>query len=387
MKILINATTAYMGGAKSYLNQLLRQLSRDSAGNIYTVYLSKGYLLTGSRLSQLKISCRWLGRWGYNVLGLFFWQQFILPRLLKKEKVDLLFSTANVATISCPCSQLLLVRDARFFSSDFKYWINLFPKQYFGFWLRKLLLVISMKRATKILVPSQAIKNDIIRKSKISRDKILVNHYGIDLLKFQPNSQWLNSREPLNLFYCTLYTAHKNFYTLFKSLILLKKRDFNNFKLTAPIDWSISGYRQHKTYKKDFALAQHRLIKNNLSFLGTVAYEKIQHLYRTTDIFLWPSLVESFGQPLIEAMASGIAIIAADTPINREICDQAALYFQPTNAADLADKIINLSDDNSLRIKLGQRAKERVKKFTWRQHWLELNEIFINTQEFYAKYS
>ena len=108
-----------------------------------------------------------------------------------------------------------------------------------------------------------------------------------------------------------------------------------------------------------------------------VPYEKIESVYRDTDIFLFPSLVESFGHPLVEAMASGLPIIASDTTVNREICGDAAVYFDPQNASDFAQSIMLVREDVELRSKLRENGLLRVRTiFDWEQHVTRLIDVF-----------
>ena len=101
-----------------------------------------------------------------------------------------------------------------------------------------------------------------------------------------------------------------------------------------------------------------------------------EKLYQENDIFVFPSLVESFGHPLVEAMASGLPIIASDIPVHREICADAAVYFDPLDPDDLADKIVALSNNKNLFQDLREEGMKRVKMyFNWKDHVVRLVKI------------
>jgi glycosyltransferase involved in cell wall biosynthesis len=98
-------------------------------------------------------------------------------------------------------------------------------------------------------------------------------------------------------------------------------------------------------------------------------------LYQKADIFVYPSVVESFGHPLIEAMAQGLPIVAADVPINREICRDAALFFDPFNPGACAATIEALLDNHDLRAEMSRRSLRRSQDFHWHEHISRLVEL------------
>jgi glycosyltransferase involved in cell wall biosynthesis len=108
--------------------------------------------------------------------------------------------------------------------------------------------------------------------------------------------------------------------------------------------------------------------REDILFLGRVPWEEIWNLYALADLFVFPSYLESFGFPMVEAMASGLPVLASDTPVNQEVCGDAAAYFEVFNPADLAEKMAALVGDTALRGRLGERGLRRSGDFSWRDH-------------------
>ena len=111
--------------------------------------------------------------------------------------------------------------------------------------------------------------------------------------------------------------------------------------------------------------------------LGHVPYDQLPDLYKENDLFVFPSLSETFGHPLAEAMSIGMPIMASDTPVHREVCQDAAEYFSPLLPSDLAQQIRELDANPSRRQQMGELGQTYVKSnFSWEDHVDRLLDIF-----------
>ena len=98
---------------------------------------------------------------------------------------------------------------------------------------------------------------------------------------------------------------------------------------------------------------------------GYLTEKDVRHTYRLATAFVFPSLCEGFGLPLVEAMASGVPIAASQTSAIPEVCRDAAVYFQPESAESMAEKVLAIVEDEGLRKRLIARGKERARDFSW----------------------
>ncbi len=111
--------------------------------------------------------------------------------------------------------------------------------------------------------------------------------------------------------------------------------------------------------------------------IGHVPYDDIPTLYRDHDIFVFPSVAETFGHPLVEAMNSGMPIALAERPVNREVCGDAAVYFDPLSISQAVEKIQQLDASVDLRRKLSEAGVQRcVGNFEWEGHVERLIQEF-----------
>ena len=125
------------------------------------------------------------------------------------------------------------------------------------------------------------------------------------------------------------------------------------------------GWRETVDAHLDGLAESHR---SKVRQLGTVSHGDLQALYRGAQLFCYPSLLEGFGLPVLEAMAHRTAVITSGTTATGEVAGDAALLVDPLDVDDLAGALANLSRDEKLRDDLGRRGLERATQFTWSRH-------------------
>lgn len=111
---------------------------------------------------------------------------------------------------------------------------------------------------------------------------------------------------------------------------------------------------------------------------GRLSQQELQILYSYTDLFIFPSLYEGFGMPVLEAMACGAPVITSNTTALREVAGDAALLVDPHNARELADRMIDLLDNEPLRASLKTRGFARVKQYTWDQSASQTYDLYAS---------
>jgi glycosyltransferase involved in cell wall biosynthesis len=109
---------------------------------------------------------------------------------------------------------------------------------------------------------------------------------------------------------------------------------------------------------------------------GHLPYQQLPWLYENADIYAYPSFCESFGHPLLEAMAYRLPVIAADTAVNREVAGDASLYFDMFNPESCASGLIKLMNDTTLQRTLTERGRRIVATLPWSIHVSSLLSAF-----------
>ena len=364
-----------MGGAVSYLTHLLHELSRLEGNFQFIVFLPPE---TATKMEGLAPNIQLLpvaiGPAG--VLRRLIWEQITLRRFLKRQRADVLFSTANFGMFRCPVRQLLLVRNALYFSDIYR---EMFLPRHslryrIAFALRRWLICQSARSADVVMTPTQAMLDEL--RGAVEVKEAVVNPYGVAAPE-RPAVAAGGARHPsegagnrvTRLLYVSLYGEHKNLATLLKALALLNARGDARFKLQTTADPAWPGAAWTVTYREDIILARRPGIAEHADFAGPLRREEVDRLYQASDICVFPSLTESFGFPMVEAMSHGLPILAADTPVNREVCGSAAIYFSPLSAGNLADRLLRLATDSALCSRLASRGRqEAARRFSWSAH-------------------
>jgi glycosyltransferase involved in cell wall biosynthesis len=117
-------------------------------------------------------------------------------------------------------------------------------------------------------------------------------------------------------------------------------------------------------------------LAEHIHLLGEVPYADVRDWYAGAELFVFPSYLETFGHPLLEAMAARIPVVAADIPVFREIGDDAALYADPHDASSLAGAMRAVLSSPELRRLLIKRGLDQVRSFSWDRSALRLLQLF-----------
>jgi glycosyltransferase involved in cell wall biosynthesis len=234
-----------------------------------------------------------------------------------------------------------------------------------------------MKRADLIVTPTHAMKCMIQDACPAIRDRPFYTLYhGFDRESFSEPldvkfDQHLSGSKGVKLLYPTHPAPHKGFEVLFDMLVKLKsdRMDFRLFATISVDDWP-QGVRAYERR------VEHLGLQDNVVFMGRVPQQQMASVYKKCDLMIYPSLCESFGFSMLEAMGYELPIVAADTPVNREICKEAAQYYPPLDPIAGA-KAIREALEPSVMQKLREGGRSRITStdWTWGRYAREFAEM------------
>jgi glycosyltransferase involved in cell wall biosynthesis len=346
LRVGINAVHAKTGGGLSYLRSMLPLIAAapDVAARLFAADDTVAALAPIDARIELCRVRPWRG-WA----GLLAWEQIVLPRLLRRDRIDVTFSPANFTPLLAPSPVVLLgtatgmiVRERRLHMRV--YWAVLTAMT----WLS--LLVCRRAAAVSAFVRDNLTPGPM----RALRSRVTVVHHGVGA-EFRADN---GPREAFLLAVADLY-PQKNLHRLIEAFAALA---------TARPDLTlrIAGRPIDESYAAELAAQVARLgLAGRIAFLGGVPREELAALYRRCAVFVFPSTVESFGMPLLEAMASAAPIACARAAAMPEVLGEAGLYFDPDDAAGMARAIAILLDDESRRRDLAAQGLARAALFSW----------------------
>ena len=376
--ILVNAISAKSGGAITYISNLASEIERQLP-HFRFVFLVEASVHRRFSSTEARSVPEFREFECSNLFQRFIFDQVVARRIAREEKVDLLLSISDFGMILPPCLQLLMIRNSLYFSQCYQ--TDYLPRMSAGFRLmfrfRRVLVRLSAACSDLVVVASEAMRDEV--QPVVGR--LAVNRFGVPLEKFRVTSK-LRPEKDLTLLFVSDYSDYKNLTTLLRAVAILKSRRILGFKVVTTADPFQFADVEVSSREADKQLARSAEVEAHVEFTGSVPYETVDKLYREADIFVFPSAAESFGHPLVEAMASGLPVIASDIPICREICRDSALYFCRDDAADLADRIALLMADSDLRLRLGRRGRVLAEtEYDWRKHVARLLDTIQNLIE------
>ena len=290
------------------------------------------------------------------------WEQVGLRYACFKDKLDLLYSPIAEGILFPQLPQIITVHDLLPF-----HYPSLLPRwvPYYEYFLPSVI-----KGSTAVVCVSEFTRQEVLeRYPSVPEEKLKVIHGGVDLKRFHPCSQGVIS-ERYNLKDYLLCVGevrpYKNMENVFRALKLWP--DGPQLAISGKI------FGNHKAKLEN--LARSLNIEKRLIWLGYVPDDLLPNLYSEATAFIFPSLYEGFGLPLVEAMACGCPTLSSNMASLPEIGGKAAHFFDPTDIGDMAEAIKKVCEDLVYRQKLAQRGPKHAKKYNWESSFKKHMDLF-----------
>lgn len=282
------------------------------------------------------------------------WEQFILPVAI--DDVDVLWSPTNTGPIMAK-NQVITFHDIAVFSHA-----EWFSKNYVRW--RQNLIPLLAKKAKGIITVSEFSKEIIMEHIDIEPDKVKAIHNGVNRKHFFPVDHELiqNTRKKLGLtkdYILTLGSIdpRKNLKGILQAWSFLKnEQSAFDYELVV-----VGG--QDKNFNEKFSI--NNVDEENIRYLGYVKEEYLAPLYSGAFLFVYPSLFEGFGLPVLEAMSCGTPVVTSDLGALKEVSNDAAELVDPTNPEAIAQGILNITESQGRGKELVRKGLERVQRFNW----------------------
>jgi len=294
------------------------------------------------------------------------WENIALPLAAWKDRIEILHSLGNTAPLVMPpgVRLVLSLMDVMFLQSGEFIPVPTNSYQKFGRIYRSFVVPRCVRLAKAVITISDYSKQDIFHLiSGIDSSLITVTHLSCDAV-------FSNTRKSVSekhaggvlstpfIFCLGADDPRKNTLRLVRSYIQL----LNEFGIKE--DLVISGYRNWESSESYQAVIDAG-VEDRVQFLNFIDIDELAQLYKTANIFVYPSLYEGFGIPILEAFSSGCPVVASNVTSIPEVGGDAALYFDPLSEKQIAEAVFQILNDINLRSSLIERGYRRARQFSW----------------------
>ena len=341
------------GGIGTYLRNLVPALADQDPSLQLTLFHSR---FASHEVPERWMRDHWVEELSGSIRSLYpRWDAIGRPPLpASLRALDVVHATNPAAIPPVAQGQRLVVT---VHDLAFERYPNLFPRPWRV--LYRLGLRAAVKRADAILTPSRNTAEDILSRTKVDPRKLHV----VPLAASLPASDVdvgdvlarLKVRPPYVLFVGTI-EPRKNLVRLVRAYRRVASSGLPHaLVLAGPLGW------HHESLMRELALEG----PGEIVMTGSLSPEELDAVYRAADAFVYPSLYEGFGLPVVEAMARGIPAIASNTSSVPEVTGDAALSVNPRSVREIAAAIESVCSDAELAEKLAARGRARAERFSW----------------------
>lgn len=352
-------------GIGRYCMELVLQLSKIDTFNSYVLFFNEPeyskFKVPNERFSKIFVGAK-----HYSTS-----EQIGFLKKIKNAKLDLMHFTHFNAPLLYKEPSIVTIHDLT---------LSFFPgKKMNRIWHRaayQMVLRSAVKKASHIIAVSNHTKEDLKKLLHVKDEKISVIHEGIsegvEVIKDQERLKKTAQRYKLPerfLLYTGVWRYHKNLVGLIKAFKLIKSEKNYPGKLV------LTG-KPDPSYPEIKEAIKNLQLEDEVISTGLVPEDDLVALLNLAEVFVFPSFYEGFGLPPLEAFSCGTPVAASNRSCIPEICGDAAVFFDPENEAEMADKINLILKSPSLRDNLIERGFERIKRFSWKNMAKETLEIY-----------
>lgn len=302
------------------------------------------------------------------------WKQILLPILAWLHKCDIVFCTDYfVPYFHLGFKTVQVFHDAFFFQN---------PEHYNKHWfvLHKYLAMPAAKKSSIIITPSDYALQTVNKYAGISVDK-LVRIYeapkNLDSIEVNNNDPVLSSFiHTKYIFHVGVLEKRKNLLRLIKAYNILIKNRSEYGHINLVLAGKGTGRAESDASNDIIALINELGLNNHVILTGYLTDVQLKTTYQNAFMYVFPSINEGFGIPVLEAFKARIPVLVANNSCLPEIGGDAVIQFDPFNVNDIAEKIQRVIDNGDVRNNLIAKGDIRLKYFSWKQATHELLKVF-----------
>lgn len=353
------------GGSVTYALKLLKEISILDKQNQYVIYINKECKNINFNVGS-NFTIRVLNFEYSSVYLRYFWEQFILPFYVFKDKIDLLHSLGYVTPLFTTAKKVVSILDINYKGHS----NNMSTSKRF---LLGSMINLSAIFCSKIITISEFSKKQIVEYTKANSNKVIVTLLsGSSDVFYSENSKTASILKKYNIHnkYIIAFSSpspHKNIERLIEAV----EEIFIN---TPDLKMVLVGH-QHKSKNLKNSIQKYNL-SEKIIFTGFVPDEDIEPLLSNAKFFVFPSLYEGFGIPLLDAQACRVPVVSSNAGSLPEVGGDAVFYFDPENIIDMRNAISKVLEDDLFVDGIVKKGIENRLKFSWKQTAQETLDVY-----------
>lgn len=369
MKIGINGLAAKTGGGVTYLQNLVTNILELSEHNIY-------FFVSATAREQFNLprdadllTVEFIDIAGIG--GRLWYEQIGLPQYIVRENIDLLYSPSEIPLLWCPCTQVVANQNSNLY-------YNIDIEKPLRQRVRERALSAALEGAQLLseatIFVSESSKRKATRELRINEENTYSVQHGVDSVfaDVPPDDEKVLSADREYILLVSDIYRHKNVHNLIAAYARLPPAKRRKHPLIV-----VGSKTVEPEYLSEVeSLARELGVAENVSLVGRASETAVRSYYSNAHLFVFPSLIEAFGLPVLEAMAAGVPVAASANASIPEVGGDAAVYFDPEDPDQMSVVIERALDDQRLREDLVARGQERAGDFTWEKCAQKTLDVF-----------
>lgn len=378
-RTILNPQGGEMAGIGHYTYYLVKSLLAADKKNQY-VLLFDTRIIETREFEQKNVEIKFFPFYQYKKFMPIIYAQTLISAYLNKQKLDVYHNPANFIPLGYRKSSVITVHDLAIFRHP-----DWFPgSQLNKAWSKKVTVPSSIKRAQKIIAVSQSTKRDIIKLFRVPANRIEVIYEGTEKIRdsrsenlsrgtrgIRDSKKKYGIKDKFILYVGTL-EPRKNVVGLVKAFDAWQEK---NQKIGKDYQLIIAGGKGWK-FGQVFKAITAAKFGERIRYIGYIPPDHKWELMQEATVFVFPSLYEGFGLPVLEAMSFGAPVITSKVSSIPEITGQAAALINPRSANQLTDVLTKVLASAKLRQKMSSLGKKQARKFSWAKTARETIKVY-----------
>lgn len=368
MRLLFDALSARDGGAVTFVQSVLPAMRAVEPKLEIVLLWSSRYQADVMRQVRDVAELHDTRLPAENQFGRWMFQQWNMRSLARRYGSEFLFTSSEIGCRNPGVPHVVLAHNFMVIAPWHVLLRNMSPGFAVAYrFTRQPFAWATLRSADRVICPTDAFRRQLVDAFGLHPAATSVVPHGVDPVFFEaeqtlPKSRKRARRAERRILTVANFGPHKNFETLLAAVAALRRSE-----RCADVKLRVVGSGTAAAERAVREQASRLAVGDAVDFVGHLPVSALPAEYAAADVFVLASRIESFGLPLLEAMAAGVPVVASDIAACREVCAEAASFFDPADAEQLATHVAVVLEDNQTAGLMAARGLQRAATFSWQE--------------------